>query len=224
MDHLARLDEQLGRPKWVVPVRPDDDLERLLKASIKLCKQGAHVLSFLVLPHFLRFFLIPPQHTLLFALTTAHFLLLLLPPLSLSPLFIPPPFFLFSLFLLSSFSLPSSFLPSLFLRSSFFALCSSSVLIFCFSLSSLFLLLSPFLSLFLLPPLFCSPLSFPLVGRDIECEPCQRFFREGLTTSFMRILTDDAVSTWKPDIQVSGYSDLCTHCVSCSLWPSPIAS
>ena len=44
VDHLARLDEQLGRPKWVVPVRPDDDLERLLKASIKLCKQGAYTL------------------------------------------------------------------------------------------------------------------------------------------------------------------------------------
>ena len=88
-----------------------------------------------------------------------------------------------------------------------------------FSLSSSFLLppssfLLPFL-LSLLPPLSpLSPLSFPLVGRDIECEPCQRFFREGLTTSFMRILTDDAVSTWKPDIQVSSCSDLCTCSVS----------
>ena len=41
-------------------------------------------------------------------------------------------------------------------------------------------------------------------GQDVNSEPCQRFFREGLTTSFVRILTDDAVSTWKPDIQV-GY-------------------
>lgn len=40
LDHLARLDEQLGRPKWVVPVRQDDDLERLLRASIRLCKEG----------------------------------------------------------------------------------------------------------------------------------------------------------------------------------------
>ena len=39
-NHLARLDEQLGRPKWVVPVRRDDDLERLLRASIALCKHG----------------------------------------------------------------------------------------------------------------------------------------------------------------------------------------
>ena len=41
-----------------------------------------------------------------------------------------------------------------------------------------------------------------VLGRDTEVEACQRFFREGLTLSFNRILTDDAVSTWKPDIQV----------------------
>ncbi len=40
LDHLLRLDEQLNRPKWVVPVRPDDDLERLLRASIRLCREG----------------------------------------------------------------------------------------------------------------------------------------------------------------------------------------
>lgn len=40
LEHLSRLDDQLGRPKWVVPVRPDDDLERLLRASIKLCREG----------------------------------------------------------------------------------------------------------------------------------------------------------------------------------------
>ena len=40
LDHLSRLDEQLGRPKWVVPVRPDDDLERLIKAAITLCREG----------------------------------------------------------------------------------------------------------------------------------------------------------------------------------------
>ena len=39
-DHLARLDEQLSRPKWVVPVRHDDDLERLLRASIRLCRES----------------------------------------------------------------------------------------------------------------------------------------------------------------------------------------
>lgn len=40
------------------------------------------------------------------------------------------------------------------------------------------------------------------LGRDHEFESCQKFYREGLTTSFVRILTDDAVNTWKPDIQV----------------------
>lgn len=40
LDHLAKLDDQLNRPKWVVPVRPDDDLERLLRAAIKLCREG----------------------------------------------------------------------------------------------------------------------------------------------------------------------------------------
>lgn len=37
-------------------------------------------------------------------------------------------------------------------------------------------------------------------GLDEDCVPCQRFIREGLTTSFTKILTDDAVSSWKPDI------------------------
>lgn len=83
LDHLAKLDDQLNRPKWVVPVRPDDDLERLLRAAVKLCREG----------------------------------------------------------------------------------------------------------------------------RDVNSEPCQRFFREGLTTSFIRILTDDAVSTWKPDIQRDIYNN-----------------
>ena len=40
LSSLARLDEQLSRPKWVVPVRAGDDLELLLRAAIKLCKAG----------------------------------------------------------------------------------------------------------------------------------------------------------------------------------------
>lgn len=40
LSKLAQLDEQLSRPKWVVPVRAGDDLEVLLKAAIKLCKAG----------------------------------------------------------------------------------------------------------------------------------------------------------------------------------------
>ncbi len=43
LENLQRLDEQLNRPKWVVPVRPDDDLEKLLKASIRLCREGLHI-------------------------------------------------------------------------------------------------------------------------------------------------------------------------------------
>lgn len=42
-------------------------------------------------------------------------------------------------------------------------------------------------------------LSF-IAGLDVQSEPCQRFFREGLTISFTKILTDDAVSSWKPEI------------------------
>lgn len=38
-------------------------------------------------------------------------------------------------------------------------------------------------------------------GVDTRSEACQRFFREGLTVSFTKILTDDAVSSWKPNIQ-----------------------
>ncbi|CAG7834571.1 unnamed protein product [Allacma fusca] len=37
-------------------------------------------------------------------------------------------------------------------------------------------------------------------GVDTKSEACQRFFREGLTISFTKILTDDAVSSWKPEI------------------------
>jgi len=37
-------------------------------------------------------------------------------------------------------------------------------------------------------------------GLDSKVEPCQRFVRDGLTISFTKILTDDAVSSWKPEI------------------------
>lgn len=37
-------------------------------------------------------------------------------------------------------------------------------------------------------------------GIDYDCEPCLHFYRDGLTVSFMKILTDDAVSSWKPNI------------------------
>lgn len=37
-------------------------------------------------------------------------------------------------------------------------------------------------------------------GIDEECEPCGRFYRDGLTVSFMKILTDEAVNSWKYNI------------------------
>ncbi|TRY97210.1 hypothetical protein DNTS_013712 [Danionella cerebrum] len=37
-------------------------------------------------------------------------------------------------------------------------------------------------------------------GIDVKCEACQRFFRDGLTISFTKILTDEAVSGWKFEI------------------------
>lgn len=37
-------------------------------------------------------------------------------------------------------------------------------------------------------------------GIDHECEPCLRFYSEGLTNSFAKILTDDAVNSWKYNI------------------------
>ncbi|KAL1022174.1 hypothetical protein UPYG_G00023090 [Umbra pygmaea] len=37
-------------------------------------------------------------------------------------------------------------------------------------------------------------------GLDTKCEACQRFFRDGLTISFTKILTDEAVSGWKFEI------------------------
>ena len=34
-------------------------------------------------------------------------------------------------------------------------------------------------------------------GVDTQSEPCQRFFRDGLTISFTKIMTDEAVSSWR---------------------------
>lgn len=44
---------------------------------------------------------------------------------------------------------------------------------------------------------------FLLTGIDTRSEACQRFFREGLTISFTKILTDEAVNSWKFEIHVS---------------------
>ena len=42
-----------------------------------------------------------------------------------------------------------------------------------------------------------------IIGVDDKSEPCQRFFREGLITSFSKVMLDDAVINWKEDRQVS---------------------
>uniref|UniRef100_A0A8D8QPH5 ubiquitinyl hydrolase 1 n=1 Tax=Cacopsylla melanoneura TaxID=428564 RepID=A0A8D8QPH5_9HEMI len=42
---------------------------------------------------------------------------------------------------------------------------------------------------------------------DVESEPCQRFYREGLTVSFTKILTDDVVRNWKSNIHNCIYNN-----------------
>ncbi|XP_041351568.1 probable ubiquitin carboxyl-terminal hydrolase FAF-X isoform X2 [Gigantopelta aegis] len=42
---LAKLDEMINRPRWVVPVLPKGELEVLLEASVKLCKEGLDIRS-----------------------------------------------------------------------------------------------------------------------------------------------------------------------------------
>ncbi len=37
-------------------------------------------------------------------------------------------------------------------------------------------------------------------GLDVRSDPCQRFYREGLVVSFTKIMTDEAVSSWRLDI------------------------
>lgn len=44
---------------------------------------------------------------------------------------------------------------------------------------------------------------YVFLGLDVKSEACQRFFRDGLTVSFTKILMDEAVSGWKFEIHVS---------------------
>lgn len=44
---LAKLDEMINRPRWVVPVLPRGELEVLLDAAIDLCKKS---MQWLILP------------------------------------------------------------------------------------------------------------------------------------------------------------------------------
>ncbi|KAL4220567.1 putative ubiquitin carboxyl-terminal hydrolase FAF-X [Mactra antiquata] len=52
VQELARLDEMINRPRWVVPVLPNGELEVLLNACIKLCREGLDTRS----EHCQRFF------------------------------------------------------------------------------------------------------------------------------------------------------------------------
>ena len=40
-------------------------------------------------------------------------------------------------------------------------------------------------------------------GEDDDNEACQKFYSDGLTNSFTKILTDTAINGWMSDIQVS---------------------
>ena len=40
VDKLAKLDDMINKPRWVVPVLPDGELEVLLIAAIKLSETG----------------------------------------------------------------------------------------------------------------------------------------------------------------------------------------
>lgn len=40
VDKLAKLDDMINRPRWVVPVLPDGELEILLKSAIDLSNNG----------------------------------------------------------------------------------------------------------------------------------------------------------------------------------------
>ena len=54
-------------------------------------------------------------------------------------------------------------------------------------------------------------------GADTKSEHCQRFFREGLMISFIKILTDEAVNTWKYDIYKHIYNNTLKAIELCSL-------
>ncbi|XP_059175144.1 probable ubiquitin carboxyl-terminal hydrolase FAF-X isoform X4 [Physella acuta] len=62
-------------------------------------------------------------------------------------------------------------------------------------------------------------------GLDTRSEACQRFFREGLTISFTKILTDEAVSGWKYEIHrcilknADKLIELCVHKLSQDWFP-----
>jgi ubiquitin carboxyl-terminal hydrolase 9/24 len=44
-------------------------------------------------------------------------------------------------------------------------------------------------------------------GLDVKSQACKRFYRDGLLQSFIKILTDDAVASWKLDIYKCIYNN-----------------
>ena len=46
---------------------------------------------------------------------------------------------------------------------------------------------------------------------DTKSEHCQRFFRDGLMLSFIKVFTDEAVTTWKYDIYVTLFKQIKCH-------------
>lgn len=57
----------------------------------------------------------------------------------------------------------------------------------------------------------CALFIFSHEGLDVKSEACQRFFRDGLTISFTKILTDEAVSGWKFEIHVRNCQSYSCH-------------
>lgn len=54
-------------------------------------------------------------------------------------------------------------------------------------------------------------------GVDEECESCMRFYRDGLTVSFMKILTDEAVNSWKYNIHYCIFNSCAKFMQLCAL-------
>ncbi len=52
---------------------------------------------------------------------------------------------------------------------------------------------------------------------DTKSEHCQRFFRDGLMLSFIKVLTDEAVNTWKYDIYKHIYNNTLKAIELCTL-------
>ena len=54
-------------------------------------------------------------------------------------------------------------------------------------------------------------------GIDGDCESCVRFYQNELATSFINILTDEAVMSWKNNIHVCIFKSCCKFLLLASL-------